>query len=120
MAELCKRGEDKVHMVDMNIASGNDWPPEQALASALESGHPAAETSDFRVAMRLTGEQLQRSLVVLDTNDDVARLVQVINDCHCRKDNPGGCTPVLSAVDEWAFASKPSVGAWLIGACEWS
>jgi tetratricopeptide (TPR) repeat protein len=63
---------------------------------------------------RLSPQQWMNALVILDTNDDVARLVQLINDLHRSPYHPGGGLPVICVVSSDTLQRNQSLGAWVI------
>jgi tetratricopeptide (TPR) repeat protein len=53
--------------------------------------------------------------VLLDTEDDVAWMVQLVNDYHRSPFHSGGQTPIVCMVSEQTFTANPRLGVWLIG-----
>ena len=65
-------------------------------------------------AFRLSREERANSVIFLETNDDAARLVQVVNDLHHSPYHEGGGLPVICIVSEKTFEQNMSLGFWLI------
>ncbi len=73
----------------------------------------------------LTPEQRVNSLILLETNDDVGRLVQVVNDLYRSPYHPGGMVWVICIASEQALLQNSSLSWWLIDGhaavfCVWS
>ena len=67
------------------------------------------------VIHQLTREQVANSCVILDTDEDVAWLVQLVNDFHRSPFYVGGTAPIVCMVSELTFNANRRLGAWLIG-----
>ena len=66
------------------------------------------------IARHLSREERAVSLILLETNDDVARLVQTVNDLYYSPYHNGGSVFALCIVSEKIFEQNMSLGFWLI------
>lgn len=101
--------------VSIVLAVRNEAFREQLAGLAQQIGYDVQQVGPPSIIHELTREQYAASWVLLDTEDDVAWLVQLVNDYHRSPLHIGGGTPLLCIVSEQVFAANPGLGAWLIG-----
>lgn len=63
---------------------------------------------------RVPPQQVDEGIVVLDTNDDVARLVQIVNDLYRSPLHLHGASGTICVVSNKTFDANESLGWWLI------
>jgi tetratricopeptide (TPR) repeat protein len=103
------------HSVPIVLGVQNEAFRERLAALMQEIGYDVERVGSPDVVYQLTREQYSKSWVLLDTEDDVAWLVQLVNDYHRNPFHIGGTTPIICVVSEPAFQTSPRLGAWPIG-----
>jgi len=88
----------------------------QRLAGLVQQiGYEVEQIGRPDIIHELTPEQYARSWVIIDTEDDVAWLVQLVNDYHRSPFHIGGETSIGCIVSEQTFGANERLGMWLIG-----
>lgn len=101
--------------VPIILAVENEAFREQLTALARQIGYQVVLAGRPDIIQQLTREQYTQAWVMLDTDDDVAWLVQLVNDYHRSPFHIGGETPIICVVSEQVFDANRRLGAWLIG-----
>ena len=96
------------------LAIENDGHRQRMVAVCEEIGVLPEQVGGASLIYRLTREQFATSLVLLDTDDDVACLVQSVNDYHRSPFHAGGTAFIICMVSEQAATANPRLSFWLI------
>ncbi len=101
--------------VPIVLAVQNEAFRERLASLVQQIGYDVEQVGPPSIVHELTREQYSKSWVLLDTEDDVAWLVQLVNDYHRSPFHIGGETPIICMVSGQAFATNPRLRFWLIG-----
>ena len=101
--------------VPIVLAVENEAFREHLSVLVQKIGYDVEQVARPDIIHQLTPDQYAKTLVIIDTEDDVAWLVQLVNDYHRSPFHIGGETPIICLVSEQTFAANPRLGAWLIG-----
>jgi tetratricopeptide (TPR) repeat protein len=100
--------------IKLVLAIDDDAARSRLEASIIEMGLIPDVVGTSTEVYRLTPEEWSRALVILDTNDDVARLVQIVDNLHRSPYHPGGEVPVICVASLEAIEQNLSLCVWLI------
>jgi tetratricopeptide (TPR) repeat protein len=96
------------------LAVQNGTFREQLAALIKEIGFNLEVIGAPGAIRQLTCEQHAKSWVILDTEDDVASLVQLVNDYHRSPFHIGGTAAIICIVSEQAITENRSLSFWLV------
>ena len=103
--------QDSVPLV---LAIQNEAYRERVAGLVQKIGFHLEKVGAPGIIYQLTREQYAKSWVLLDTEEDVAWLVQLVNDYHRSPFHMGGTAPIICLVSEQAMATNSRLGFWLI------
>lgn len=105
--------EALVH-VPFVLAIENETHRLQMVDIFAELGYQPEQVGSASLIYHLTREQFANSWVILDTNDDIAWLVQAVNDYHRSPFHIGGGAPIFCIASSSAIEVNPRLAFWLI------
>ena len=77
--------------IEFVVAVDNEEIRDRVQQILRKAGTVPAVLGNSSAAYHLTPSQYVNGFIILETNDDIARLVQIVNDLHHSPYHPGGC-----------------------------
>ena len=96
------------------LAVQNEAVRKRLVSLAQQTGYDVEQVGPPNILWQLTREQYSKSWVILDTEDDIAWLVQLVNDYHRSPFHIGGSAPIICLASEQAITTNGRLGFWLI------